>query len=100
MGSHDMAGHGRAQELLAAGESALSRDQVAAARAAGDEARQVAEDCASIPLIRQVEALLLRVEAREESLLNREQGVQTCGGLRACWCAKIRALLRGFDGHV
>jgi hypothetical protein len=65
----------RAQELLAAGEAALSRDQVAAARAAGDEARQAAEDCASIPLIRQVEALLLRVEAREESLLNREQGV-------------------------
>ena len=67
----------RAQELLAAGEAALSRDEVAAARAAGDEARQAAEDCASIPLIRQVEALILRVEAREESLLNREQGVQT-----------------------
>ena len=73
----------RLQELLAAGEAALSRDDMAAARAAGDEARQAAEDCASIPLVRQVEALLLRVEAREVSLWNREQGVHTCGCSRA-----------------
>ena len=71
------------QELLAAGEAALARDDMAAARAAGDEARQAAEDCASIPLVRQVEALLLRVEAREVSLWNREQGVHTCGCSRA-----------------
>lgn len=63
------------QELLTACEAALNRDDVAAARAAGDEARQAAEDCASIPLIRQVEALFLRIEAREMAQWNREQGV-------------------------
>ena len=57
---------------------------MAAARAAGDEARQAAEDCASIPLVRQVEALLLRVEAREVSHWNREQGVHMCACLRIC----------------
>jgi hypothetical protein len=56
------------------GEEALSRDELEAALAAGAEARQAAEACAAIALVRQVEALISRVESRQHLVLNGEQG--------------------------
>lgn len=64
----------RAQERLTHGQEALSRDDIAGARAAGAEAREAAEACASVPLIREVEALVTCIEARDHQLMSLEQG--------------------------
>jgi hypothetical protein len=68
--------HLHAQEQLAAGEAALFCDDLAVALAAGSEAREAAEACGVVPLIRQVEALMIRVETRQHLVLNREEGLK------------------------